>query len=169
MDEASFYRQPTQASLYAPRGREQPAMRYASCSNTVMRVGGFLDAVDGRVFHWEAKKITAKLVAKWWTDVAKAYPQAHRVFIVMDNWPVHHHPHAKLAAIRDPRIRLLPLPTYSPWLNPIEKLWRSTRQAVAHAHPLCDDFLEFRRQVNGFLDSPMPGRELLKYVGLSLQ
>jgi transposase len=33
------------------------------------------------------------------------------------------------------RLVLLYLPTYSPWLNPIEMLWRQFRREVTHGEP----------------------------------
>jgi hypothetical protein len=46
-DEGTFYRQPTQAWLWASMGRRQPRMTYSHRSNTRMRVVGYLDAVQG--------------------------------------------------------------------------------------------------------------------------
>jgi transposase len=59
----------------------------------------------------------------------------------------------------------LPLPTYAPGLNPIEKVWRRTRQRVVHAHPWCDDFQEFRDPIRTEFQSLAQGsKELLRYV-----
>ncbi len=46
------------------------------------------------------------------------------------------------------RLVLLYLPTYSPWLNPIEMLWRSMRYAVTH----CELFTSLRELTAAFLD-----------------
>jgi len=35
---------------------------------------------------------------------------------------------------RQEGITLVYLPTYAPWLNPIEKLWRKAYQEVLHLH-----------------------------------
>jgi len=65
-------------------------------------------------------------------------------------------------------VEVLWLPTYAPWLNPMEKGWRWTRQRVVHAHPWCDDFREFREQVRDEFDRLSDGsEEFLRYVGLS--
>src|SRR5918912_392078 len=45
------------------------------------------------------------------------------------------------------RLVLLYLPTYSPWLNPIEMLWRSMRYAVTH----CELFTSLRALTAAFL------------------
>ncbi len=46
------------------------------------------------------------------------------------------------------RLVLLYLPTYSPWLNPIEMLWRSMRYGVTH----CELFLTIDDLEAAFLD-----------------
>jgi putative transposase len=46
------------------------------------------------------------------------------------------------------RLVLLYLPTYSPWLNPIEMLWRSMRYAVTH----CELFTSLSDLTAAFLD-----------------
>jgi transposase len=43
---------------------------------------------------------------------------------------------------------LLYLPTYSPWLNPIEMLWRHFRREVTH----CELFTSVKELVNAALD-----------------
>jgi hypothetical protein len=70
-------------------------------------------------------------------------------------------------------IHLLWLPTYAPWTNPIEKLWRWLKQSVLHNHQLAEHFDTLKEQVRTFLDqftlgSPDPARsaDLLRYVGL---
>jgi len=97
------------------------------------------------------------------------YPHAEKVFIALDNWPVHKHPRVLEALARQPKVVILWLPTYAPWLNPIEKLWRWLKQRVTHAHPWCDDFIEYRHHIQAELtrlaDEPAA---LLKYVGLSM-
>lgn len=165
-DEASFYRQPTQAWLWWHMGRKQPCMRYSNRSNTVMRVLGVLDAWSGKVQAWESSKITADRLARWWPKAAAAYPQARKIYLVIDNWPVHFHEKVLAGLARDPRIVLLPLPTYSPWLNNIEKLWLWAKQLVTHAHPWSEDFNEFRRHVMTELERASGFEELKRHCGL---
>lgn len=169
MDEASFYRQPSQGYLWAAMGRAQPKMRYSTRSNTLVRVAGFLNAVTGVVHAWDYGKVTAPRLRDCFLRVAQAYPHATRIVIVLDNWPVHFHPIVLQALARDPRLELAPLPTYAPWLNPIEKVWRWVRQHVSHAHPWSDDFLLFKAHLRQELDRlAHPSTELLRYVGLFL-
>ena len=169
-DEASFYRQPSQGWLWARMGRIQPKLPYSHRANTLMRVVGFLDAVTGRVQAWDFKRVTAPRLSQCWLQAAQSYPEAKTIYLVIDNWPVHFHPKALDALAQDPRLTIVNLPTYAPWLNNIEKLWRLLRQRVTHAHPWCDDFRLFREHVLAELQSLAQGSEtLLRYVGLLSQ
>lgn len=83
-----------------------------------------------------------------------------------DNWPTHRHPEV-LAKAEQLGIEILWLPTYAPWTNPIEKLWRWVRQEVVHHHRLSDRWEELKRRVAAFLERFSDGSpELLRYVGL---
>lgn len=166
-DEVSFYRQPSQAWLWAAMGRAQPKLRYSHRANTLMRVVGVLDASSARVSAWHFPRVTAARLARCWGQVGSLYPKARKIYLVADNWPVHFHPKVQQALAADPRIEILPLPTYAPWLNNIEKLWRWVKQRVSHAHPWCDDFLLFKQQVMAEFERLAPGSpELKRYCGL---
>lgn len=134
----------------------------------------------------------------FYREVAAAYPQAERIDVILDNWPVHFHPDLLVAlqpqacpfpfprppnwpeapsaaAIRkwgDLRlpIRLVPLPTYASWLNPIEKLWRWLRQEVVHLHPWADDLPALHAAADAFFArfaaNDAAGHDPLRYVGL---
>lgn len=167
-DEASFYRQPSQGWLWASLGRRQPRMRYSHRSNTLMRVVGFLDVITGKVLAWDCSKVSVGRLAQYIRRVSSAYPDAKKIYLAWDNWPNHWHPVVIQAVQEDPRLVVLPLPTYAPWLNAIEKLWRLLRQEVAHAHPWCDDFNQFRQTITDKLAEFSAGSQrLLHYCGLS--
>ncbi len=64
-------------------------------------------------------------------------------------------------------IQLVRLPTYAPWTNPIEKLWRWLYQEVLHLHRLADKLGELRAQIDAFLERFANGSlDLLRYIGL---
>jgi hypothetical protein len=166
-DEASLYRQPSQASLFCLRGKLQPKMPCSCSANTVMRVAGFLNACSGAVHFWDGSKITAGKIAKCLKEISITYAHSEKIYIVMDNWPVHFHPKVMKVIAENPKLQILRLPTYAPWLNPIEKLWRLTKQSVVHAHGMSNDFNKFKQVVRSFLTKPTTHPEaLLRYVGL---
>jgi hypothetical protein len=64
-------------------------------------------------------------------------------------------------------IQVVPLPTYAPWTNPTEKVWRKLRQEYLHLHRLADEWEALKQGVRSYLDQFRGGsRELLRYVGL---
>jgi transposase len=163
-DEMSLYRQPTLAPVYAPRGSE-PTATLSHRANTVRRYAGALDAVTGQLTWHAASRLTVPLMCRFLTQVRAAYPD-RILFLAWDNWPVHRHPRV-LATAQRLRIQLVWLPTYAPWTNPIEKLWRWLRQTLIHHHRRADRWDEFQAQLAAFFDQFATGsRDVLRSVGL---
>jgi DDE superfamily endonuclease len=191
-DELSFYRQPSLASAYEWMGRIQPLARLGLKSNAVWRVAGLLNAWNGQVLYEQGSQVSIPKLVKLYQQAVTAYPEANPIFIAEDNWPVHAHPDV-LAALQpqafphglarpgnwptepSPQakrlnlpIRILFLPTYAPWTNPIEKLWKFVHQEVLHLHRFEDDWPGVKQAVMDCLDQFAQGsQELLHYVGLS--
>jgi hypothetical protein len=167
LDEVSFYRQPSVAPAYHRRGAgQQPYARQQPGANTQTRVLGGLNALSGQVIYHTWSQVTLPHFCAFASQLRAAYPQAQRIYVVLDNWPTHTSPHA-LAAFAQQRLTPLFLPTYASWLNPIEKLWRWLRQEVIHLHEHANDLAALRQEVRDFLDRFAQGStDLLRYVGL---
>jgi len=189
-DEGTDYRQPSLGYSYAEAGRAEPHAERSTRSNSTTRVIGALDAATGQVVSRQQGKVGVPALIRFCRDLVDAYP-GQRIFLILDNWPVHFHPDV-LAALepqtspfpffRPPSwsdapspkakplnlpIQLVPLPTYSPWLNPIEKLWRWLKQDVLHLHRSAHNVPALRALVLDFLARFRHGSDdLLRYVGL---
>jgi transposase len=99
--------------------------------------------------------------------VQARYPAAERIYIALDNWPVHFQSDV-LTASQHSKITKVFLPTYAPWLNPIEKVWRKLKQELLHLHRYSSHWKDLQERVGDWLlhyDQPSP--DLLHYVGLS--
>jgi hypothetical protein len=191
LDELTYYRQPRLAQAYEVVGPAQSLAYRSHRSNTASGVVAALDALSGRVIYGQHSKITRQTLSAFLAEVQAAYPTHRQLDLVVDNWPVHFHPDvlARLQpqqfpyppqlppnwptepgprAIHDDLpIRLLCLPTYASWLNPIEKLWRWLKQDLLHLHRLSDYWPELKAHVADFLDQFQSGSpDLLRYVGL---
>lgn len=163
-DEAGCYRQPTLGACWFPHG-EEPTAPQSTRSNTRYRLGGGLDAVTGRVTYVAGSVVGVDKLIQLLRKLRATYPDRY-LFVVWDNWPVHQHADV-LAEAQRLRIRILWLPTYAPWLNPIEKLWRQLKQTELHHHRLADRWDDLKRRIIGFLDQFAHGSDaLLRYVGL---
>ena len=166
-DEASLHRQPSLADRFAPVG-DEPTADHAPRYDSRHRLCAALDATSGRVIWTAGSHMTVPKVCTFLRALRAADP-TRCILLVWDNWPVHHHPRV-LAEAKRCRIDFLWLPTYAPWLNPIEKLWRSCRQTVVHHHRLAHDWQELKARVTTFLDQfATSSDDLLRYTGLSVQ
>jgi hypothetical protein len=192
LDELTYYRQPTLACAYEGQGHLQPLARLSYQSNTHFRVIGGLNAITGQVTYRQHTKIGLGQLSDFYAVLRADYPTVEEIYVAQDNWPVHFHPDV-LARLqpqdffpKSPKVppnwptepsataiqnnlpvRLLLLPTYASWLNPIEKLWRWLKQDVLHLNRLSDDWQALKQAVATFLDGFRTGSlELLRYVGL---
>jgi hypothetical protein len=170
-DELTRHRQPSLAPAYAARGADQSLAERSLRGATPTRIAATLDAASGRVLFRRRSALAVPALVGFDRTVVAAYPDAERIDVALDNWPVHFCPDL-LAALApqdcpwpvprpanwptEPRpeavrkwgdlklpIRLVPLPTYASWRNPIETLWRWLRQEVTHRHPWADDLLRY--------------------------
>lgn len=163
-DEFSLYRQPTLAACYAPPGQE-PLARLSLRANHYHRYSGALNHQSGRVSWCPAHAIRVPVLCAFLDQLRLDYPR-QTLFVAWDNWPVHKHARV-LATAERLEITLLWLPTYAPWTNPIEKLWRWLKQTLVHHHRLADQPQTLQQHTATFLDQFHHGSEdLLHYVGL---
>lgn len=166
-DELSYYRHPTVAQGYAPCGSDEPHAHRGHHSNTCYRTAGCLNVATGRLHAWHRSHFDRFTLLACFRSLEADYPQAEHIVILLDNWPVHFHPDL-LNGLLDTKILLVPLPTYAPWTNPVEKVWRLLYQQVLHLHRLTDEFDVLKAQVAAFLAQfQTPSPALLSYVGLS--
>lgn len=192
-DQLTFFRQPTQAKAWEEKGKtHQPLARRSLRSDTKARLGATVNAATGKVTYLLASRFGIKELIRFYQAVRAAYPQAERIYLVLDNWPVHFHPDV-LAALEPQQtgwelkvptnwptqpsvkarrlnlpIQLVPLPTYASWANPQEKVWRHLQQAELHLHRLADQWDQLKERVCQHLDQFKDGsQELLRYIGLT--
>ena len=165
-DELTYYRRPTVGYDYAQAGSDAPHAQQGLFSNTARRIAGCLNAATGQLFTWQRAHFDHGTLLRFYQAVEAAYPEAEQIFMIQDNWPVHQHP-AIVQALRASKIQLVALPTYAPWLNPIEKVWRKLYQEVLHLHGYTEHWDTLQAIVQAWLDQFADGSlDLLRYVGL---
>lgn len=192
LDELTFYNQPSLADTYALKGKEQTQAHRALGATKSSRVVGALNFMTGQVSFMQRAKITVANFIAFLIQLAAQYPQK-RIFILIDNWPVHYHPDV-IAALQKQQfdqyfrcpdswkdvkpnkkylnlelpIQFVPLPTYASWLNPIEKLWRWLKQDVIHVHSWAEQWQQLKDAVSNFLQQFNElSDDLLSYVGIN--
>lgn len=169
IDEMSYTRWPNPSSNWcaaAPAARPVADRQHSRYQR--YRVVGALDASSGRVCFQQASRISGEVFSRFVRTLAQAYPRAETIDLIWDNWPVHKCELVQQTLAQLPRLRVIALPTYAPWLNPIEKLWRKFRQEVDYLHRFAGEWRQVRQRVAQFFAQFAHGSpELLTYVGLT--
>jgi len=165
-DALTYYRCPTVGWDYAVAGSDAPRAAQGTGYNSSRRIAGCLDAYTGRLITGPRSAFDHKTFLRYLQEVETRYARAERIYIALDNWPVHFQPEV-LVALQSSKITSLFLPTYAPWLNPIEKVWRKLKQEVLHLHRYSSRWKDLQARVDDWLlqyDRPSP--DLLHDVGL---
>lgn len=164
LDEFGYTRWPEPASEWSVA---MPIAYRSQTNNQQWRTIGALNALTGKVSYLDAYIIGRAKVIEFYGQLNQTYRRYDTVYVIQDNWSIHQHPDVLQAVAQFPRLHPVWLPTYAPWLNPIEKLWRWVRQDILKLHRLADDWAELRHRVRAFLEQfTHSSTDLLRYVGL---
>ena len=155
---------PTLAATLGVKGH-RPTAGTRDCKDLlyVFAVVNLLDAVvhsNTRESPKDVKKQTGKsktrLLQEAFADhlwhVGRVYP-AHRypeVVLLIDNAPWHAGKPIDAALRDNPHLRFKRLPSYSPQLNPIERLWKALRRRATH-NRLFDRLADLKRSIRASL------------------
>jgi len=129
---------PTLRKLWSPKGQQvmiptpgQPKVQYGL---------GAVNYHTGETMVIIRRRKRRKEVAELLEALLEKHPQ-ETIYVAWDNASTHQDQEIE-TVVRGAagRLILLYLPTYSPWLNPIEMLWRHFRREVTH----CELFLTLK-------------------------
>lgn len=166
LDEFTYYRRPDAAPVYAPVGGAGLPAEQGHSSNRKRRVIGAFNAVNGQLLSWQGSKAGVRALGRFYHRIRVAYPQAETIYVAQDNWPVHFLPEV-VGPLAGGPFRLLRLPTYAPWTNPIEKVWRKLQQELLPMHDFGDDWAGLQAAVSQWLAQAADDPESLRrYTGL---
>jgi transposase len=164
LDEFGYRRWPE----VAPTWGLEAAVAPRAGNNQQWRTIGALNALTGQVSYLDGYIVGRRQVIQFYAQLDHTYPAADLLYVIQDNWNIHTHLDVLAALACYPRIKPVWLPTYAPWLNPIEKLWRWVRQDVLKMHRWVEDWPRVKQRVRDFLAQfAHSSQELLHYVGLS--
>lgn len=137
---------PTLRKLWSPKGQQvmiptpgQPKVHYGL---------GAVNYHTGETVVIIRRRKRRKEVAELLEALLEKHPQ-ETIYVAWDNASTHQDEEIE-AVVRGVagRLILLYLPTYSPWLNPIEMLWRHFRREVTH----CELFQTLRDLISASYD-----------------
>jgi hypothetical protein len=119
-DEFTYRHWPLPGREWTEATGPPPLAHRAGPGDCTRRIVAALNATDARVHYLEDRAIGHAVFCSFLEQLAQAYPTVERLFLILDNWPVHLQPEV-LATAERCHIELVFLPTYAPWLNPIEQ------------------------------------------------
>jgi len=159
-DEIKLYLEGTNGYRWNPVG-QQPQVADGSRGKKSISLYGAVHLGTGEEFTIQTDWQDSPWTIVYLEAVDKAYPEGVLLWI-WDNAP--HHTGAEVQAWLDahPRFVVIPLPPYSPDLNPKENTWQAMREDLTHNHwydtltdlieTVCDYYKEGRQRVVHFLE-----------------
>jgi transposase len=126
-DEARFGLKPVLRRVWAPRGARPPALvdpRYEW-----LWVYAAAHPASGQVFWLILPRLAAEMAQLFLDEFARSHATADKqLVLVWDGAPAHRAGELKVPE----RITIVPLPAYTPELNPTERLWPLVKEGVAN-------------------------------------
>ena len=106
----------------------------------------------------EGKRKDSLLFIHLLYKLKRAYRRARRIVLIVDNYIIHKSHITRRWLANNPKFELLFQPAYHPWVNDIERLWKTLHDTVTrnHRHPSMKKLLYAVRR---FLEvcQPWPG------------
>jgi transposase len=102
------------------------------------------------VIH-EADTINAEATIALYDKIQQRYPDKEHIYVIGDNARYYYNAQLQAWLAQNPRIKQVFLPTYSPNLNLIERLWKFLRKKVINTH-FYPDFKDFRQAILHFFE-----------------
>ncbi|HCI4375982.1 TPA: IS630 family transposase [Klebsiella pneumoniae] len=157
-DEVDIDLNPKIGADWMPKGQQK---RIATPGqNQKHYLAGALHSGTGRVHYVSGSSKSSDLFISLLERLRRTYRRAKTITLVADNYIIYKSRKVERWLEENPKFRLLFLPTYSPWLNPIERLWLSLHETITRNHQ-CRYMWQLLKQVAQFMNaaSPFPGNQ----------
>ncbi|EJJ3927829.1 IS630 family transposase, partial [Salmonella enterica] len=157
-DEVDIDLNPKIGADWMPKGQQK---RIATPGqNQKHYLAGSLHSGTGRVHYASGSSKSSDLFISLLETLRRTYRRAKTITLVADNYIIHKSRKVERWLEENPKFRLLFLPTYSPWLNPIERLWLPLHETITRNHQ-CWYMWQLLKQVAQFMNaaSPFPGNQ----------
>ena len=119
-------------------------------------IAGALHAHTSRLVWVEYHRKISVLFLKLLEPLRHQYRRAKRIVLILDNYSIHNSRATERRLAENPKFQLLFQPTYYPWVNVIERLWKAMHDTVTRNHrrrsmyELCQSVARFLEVVQPF-------------------
>jgi transposase len=133
-DEVHFQQYGSRCRMWVPPESKEPILRHHPTRKSVGYFGAINLSTGKMVFQREDDKFNAQTFLKFMKKLKRhARSSGIKIVLLLDNARYHHAKlHQEWRQKHKDDIELLFLPSYSPDLNPIERLWKLTRRICIH-------------------------------------
>lgn len=152
IDEAHIHQDMDLGYTWSRKG--EPDWRSSTSPGRGKRINwyGAYDFTEGRTFIWEDGMCDGENTIQFLQRLSTWLDESDRQVVIVWDGASYHRSEIVQAAAQDLGFQLLPLPSYSPDLNPIEGLWKWMREEVTQNH--CHKFLyQLSLACKTFIDS----------------
>lgn len=134
-DESGIALAPVMGKTWAPKGKT-PIVRVSGKRGGVLAMSAI--SPSGRMcFKLEKRKINSNVLIEFLKQIGMRHPR-RKVGVIMDQAPCHVSKKTKKFSETSAQIKVFHLPTYSPELNPDEKVWRHLKHVSLKNHQAQD-------------------------------
>lgn len=157
-DEVDIDLNPKIGADWMPKGQQK---RIATPGqNQKHYLAGALHSGTGKIHYVSGSSKSSDLFISLLEVSRRTYRRSKTITLVLDNYVIHKSRKVERWLEKNPKFRLLFLPVYSPWLNPIELLWLSLHETITRNHQ-CRYMWQLLRHINQFMKaaSPFPGNQ----------
>lgn len=130
-DEFSLSNTATLSSVWSPKG-QQPLSVCKQARRERVTGSGSVNYLTGQLTVTFASRGNCKTFKKHLRKVLREYNGKAKIIMYVDNVRYHHARALKPFLAAHPQIELRFLPTYSPDLNPMERVWWFMRKHITH-------------------------------------
>jgi len=123
LDEADIDLNPRIGACWTQRARQVGVPTPGQ--NQKHYVAGALNAHTGKLVWAEHSRKNTTLFVKLLESLRATYRRARRIQLILDNYIIHKSEQAQRWLSANRKFRLFFQPTYSPWVNQIERLWKT--------------------------------------------
>jgi transposase len=132
-----------------------------------LNINGFYVPLSQDGVFVESETLNTQSTVAFFRGLEQRYPTASSIYAICDKAPYYFNTEVQ-TYLEGSRVELIFLPTYSPNLNLIERLWKFMRKEVINTK-FYGKFKDFKAAVTGFLENLADYKEELKsFIGVKL-
>lgn len=116
-----------------------------------VNICGAYSPIDTEIIAFDEQTVNSDTVIKLYGKIEQKHPDLSKIFIIGDNARYNYSKTVK-KYLEKSKIEFIPLPTYSPNLNLIERLWLFLKKNVIY-NKYYESFTEFKNNILEFLQN----------------